>query len=85
LEAASYGKPTVCFNIPNLEEIMHQQIGLTAPAFDTRAFAAKVTELANNDTLRHNYGKKAHDWANKHLWNEIVNQQEDFYYSCIKQ
>jgi len=83
LEAASWGKPTICFKIANLEEIMSQKIGEAVPAFNIQAFAEVAKKIAHNKTLRQTLGQNAHDWAKKHMWDQIVEKQEKFYQTCI--
>ncbi len=84
LEAASWGKPVICFAIDNLKEIVQaNDIGLTIKPFDTKTFAKIIVELSKNHQNYHNLCKNAHLWAQKHRWEDIAKTQEKLYYSCL--
>jgi len=84
LEAAAYGKPTICFDIENLRENIACGIGIAVPAFKIEKFAAAIIELNSNSSERARLGQNAHDWAKKHLWEDVAAKQEAFYFSCLK-
>jgi len=82
LEAAKHGKPTVCFDIPNLKEHMESKIGITVPHFNTTKFVESMIELHDNKEETEKLGRNAHEWAKKYLWDTIADEQEKFYYTC---
>lgn len=86
LEAASYGKPVVCFSIENLEELFSSgKIGRAVEPFNTKAYTAAIVELASNPSQHLLLSKNAHQWAEKHQWDRIVDAQEKFYYTCTNE
>ncbi len=84
LEAASYGKPILCFSIENLKELMEEKIGLSTKPFDIEKFADNIVTLWNDRNLYGSLSKNAHDWAKRHLWENIVEEQEKYYFDCLK-
>jgi len=84
LEAASHGKPTIFFDIPNLHELAKKQIGIEVPAFDETKFADAIEKLCADKNLLKTLSDNAHAWAQEHLWDKIVEEQEKFYMSCLK-
>ncbi len=85
LEAASYGKPAIFFDIPNLHELIAENIGIGVPAYDPQKFAQSCADLLNDKERLSSLGRSAHAWAKRHLWDNIVNEQEKFYRTCLEQ
>lgn len=83
LEAAAHGKPTIAFGIENLKEIV-TNIGLLINPFDEFAFAKAMIAIAKDFTTQKALGEKARHWANNHLWDQIVRQQENFYLETLE-
>lgn len=83
LEAAAYGKPTIAFDIDNLNENIKSGIGITVKNFDVPAYANATIDLYNNSEKRHLLGQNAHSWAKQHLWDKIALEQEKFYLECL--
>lgn len=60
LEAASLGKPIVCFDgSGGAPEFIEDDAGFIVPYLDIDAMAIKVWQLLENDTLRFDLGKRA--------------------------
>ena len=85
LEAASFGKPSVCFDIENLKENMAKEIGVATPAFNIEKYAAAILELINDEKKRRHLGINAHEWSKNYLWDNIAKTQENFYRQAITQ
>ncbi len=56
LEAMSYGKPVVHFDLPYLRWI---EGGVCVPRFDVSTFAAEMRTLVADEALRHELGRRA--------------------------
>jgi len=84
LEAASYGKPIICFDVGNIHEIMEANIGIMAPAFDVKKYADAIISLLNSPEKQKYLGANAYAWAKKHLWDDIAIKQEHFYLECLQ-
>ncbi len=62
LEAAMFGKPTVCFNgSGGIPEFIDHGCGLSVPYLDVWRFAAAVVELIESPLLRIRFGQAARD------------------------
>lgn len=84
LEAASLSKPVTAFGIDNVSEIIEQnKIGISIKPFNNHAFAEGIQQLLTNPEELSKYSKNAHQWAQKHLWNDLANQQEKFYEQVV--
>lgn len=60
LEAASLGKPVICFDgAGGAPEYVKDCCGFAVPYLDTSAFAEKIVELYSNPELRNKLGKNA--------------------------
>jgi glycosyltransferase involved in cell wall biosynthesis len=60
LEAASMGKPTICFDKSGgAKEFIANDCGYVVPYLDIQAMAAKVVDLLNSVELRHGLGRNA--------------------------
>jgi rhamnosyl/mannosyltransferase len=84
LEGAAYGKPSITYQIENLEYIDEYKFGFRVQPFDHKAFANKIRELYKNQTLYETFSQNAHNWAKKHLWDDIAKEQEKFYKEVLK-
>jgi glycosyltransferase involved in cell wall biosynthesis len=60
LEAAALEKPIICFDTSGGgPEFVEDDCGFVVPYMDFSAMAARVVELADNDTLRRELGRSA--------------------------
>jgi len=60
LEAASLGKPIVCFDkAGGMPEFVEDDCGFIVPYLDTEAMAEKIIELIKNPELRQRLGERA--------------------------
>ena len=60
LEAASLGKPIVCFDLAGgTPELVEQDAGLVVPYLDLEAMASAILNLADNPQLRAGLGRRA--------------------------
>jgi glycosyltransferase involved in cell wall biosynthesis len=82
LEAMSYGKPVIHFDLPYLRWI---EGDVRVPAFDVSAFAAEMRTLAADEAVRHELGRTAQAAAQRYtrdraadrylaLVNELLNE-----------
>ena len=67
LEAASFGKPVVCFDgAGGAKEFVGEDAGFVVPYLDIEAMAAKVLDLLGSDELRHRLGAQAREKVRRH-------------------
>lgn len=83
LEAAIYGKPSVCYSIDNLSEHFNHNIGLLSDPFSPESFASNIVRLWNDQKLYAEISHNAHNWAKQHSWEKISAEQEKFYNLCV--
>lgn len=71
LEAASLGKPIVCFESSGISEFVLPDCGATVPHLDVDAMALEITRLLEDDELRMAVGRAAALKAKAHDVSEI--------------
>ena len=70
LEAMTYGKPVVCFDLPQLEWIAGDA-AIRVPPFDVPGLAAAVGLLARDPERRAVLGRRAYALSRDHDWDVI--------------
>jgi glycosyltransferase involved in cell wall biosynthesis len=71
LEAMSYGKPVIHFDLPYLRWI---EGGVRVPPFDVSAFAAEMRTLAASETARHELGCAAQAAAQRYTKDQTADR-----------
>jgi glycosyltransferase involved in cell wall biosynthesis len=71
LEAMSYGKPVVHFDLPYLSWI---EGGVRVPPFDVSAFAAQMRVLAGDEALRRELGRTAQAAAQRYTRDQTADR-----------
>ena len=59
LEAAVFGKPSVCFETAGVAEFVEDDCGFVVPYLDIETMATKVANLLNNQDLYQRLGQRA--------------------------
>ena len=72
IEAMGLARPVVVSDLPALRELVPETAGLSVRPEDPRALAGLLTDLADDDSARENYGQngRAHVLATRR-WKEI--------------
>src|SRR3972149_4937537 len=71
VEAQSFGKPVVCYNIgAHPEVLINNETGFIVN--DHKEFIEKLTLLVNKPKVRKEYGEKAKEFSKKFTWEESV-------------
>jgi phosphatidyl-myo-inositol alpha-mannosyltransferase len=71
LEAMSYGKPVVVFDIPRTRWIP-EECSVRIPAFEVHALAKAMQRLSTGADIRHLLGHRARTFAHRHDWNVVA-------------
>jgi glycosyltransferase involved in cell wall biosynthesis len=71
LEAMSYGKPVVVFDISRTRWIP-EECCVRIPAFDVEALTRAMRRLSNHPDLRKSLGQCARTYAQRHDWNSVA-------------
>jgi phosphatidyl-myo-inositol alpha-mannosyltransferase len=70
LEAMTYGKPVICFNLPQLEWIA-ADCAVRVPAFDGHAFSAAMHMLSTQPECRSALGRRGYALSGDYDWDVI--------------
>jgi phosphatidylinositol alpha-mannosyltransferase len=70
LEAMTYGKPVVCFDLPQLDWIA-ADCGVRVPPFDIRALSAAMRTLSTQPERRSALGRRAYALSRDYDWDVI--------------
>ena len=70
LEAMTYGKPVVCFDLPQLEWI-RADCAVRIPPFDIHAFGAAIRTLSTQPDRRSALGRRAYAVSRDYDWDAI--------------
>jgi len=83
-EALSMGKATIVTHTKNMESyVKNGQNGFFVPYKDVAAMRTKITELLNNDGLRHRIGSNARSFALEYLDSERFAEQLANYFKQL--
>lgn len=77
LEAFSYGKPVVSFDIDGLQWIP-DGARFAVPAYDTNQFADKCNKLFSDSSMRKKMGAVGLSYAKKKTWDVIYNEYKKY-------
>jgi len=83
LEAMAASKPVIIYNIDNLNEVVTPEWGEVVNRFDLSHFAKKTIDLWQNTFYCKEKGVKGRDVANAYLWDNIAEQQNEFYQKVL--
>lgn len=73
IEAQSCGTPVVCADSPGLREVVvHGKGGFLYPYGDIETFAARITELLDDDAMWHSFTKAAQQRARRFSWDSAA-------------
>lgn len=78
-EALAVGTPVVAFDIPCLRSILSPADEILVPPFDTRAFAAAMVRVLNDDRLRSRLGSSGKSTVSHLRWDGMAAVQETLY------
>lgn len=80
IEAMGLARPVVVSDLPALRELVPESAGLSVRPEDPQALAGLLTDLANDDSARENYGQngRAHVLATRR-WKEIGRRYGQLY------
>ena len=70
LEAMTYGKPVVCFDLPQLEWIA-ADCAVRVPPFDVHAFSKAMHMLSTHPECRGTMGRRAYELSRDYDWDAI--------------
>ncbi|MFF8293209.1 glycosyltransferase [Streptomyces sp. NPDC016309] len=73
LEAMSYGKPVVHFDLPSLQW-MSGRGDVAVPHFDVKCFADQIDRLASDEPARRALGRRAYVTAQHYSWDEMTDR-----------
>jgi glycosyltransferase involved in cell wall biosynthesis len=81
LEAMAFKKPIVAFDLPFVNEYLHDSVnGLLARNRDSMDLASKISLLLSNKSLQTKLGLKAYEYLiNNHNWDNLINQYIKIY------
>ena len=86
LESLACGTPVVATAVGGVpEQVDEGQTGFLTPPGDSEAMAARISQLLENDNLRHTFGCRAADTARRRF--DLVRQVEDYlnwYYEILE-
>jgi glycosyltransferase involved in cell wall biosynthesis len=82
IDAMALGIPPVAFAVGGLTEVVVPGTGFLIPPGDTAAFAARVGELAQNNSLRSSMSDAARERA-KHFGSERMTQETEAVYQSV--
>lgn len=78
LEAACFGLPTVCFDIPELSDVP-ENVVIKVPAFEVTALGSAIVALAGDPERRRTFGQSAQWYARDFDWDRIAQRYDDFF------
>jgi glycosyltransferase involved in cell wall biosynthesis len=86
LEAAACGRAIVASDVPGCREVVEQGVnGYLVPPGDAKALAARIAEIAADETLCRMMGQRSRDIVAGDMSAEAVTQQTAaFYRECLK-
>ncbi|TNF54558.1 glycosyltransferase family 1 protein [bacterium] len=78
LEALALGKAVLVSDIPALQYVGDQELGLTFKSGSSQDLAEKLSILLGNGTMRQHLGKRGRDFASQFLWDDMALNFERF-------
>lgn len=76
LEAFSYGRPVIVFDIPNMAWVP-DRCAVKVPPFDTEALAAAMRSLLSDPARCASMGEEARTFSGQYDWDVIAKRYED--------
>ena len=84
IEAAACGKPVIGTDIPGLKDaIIDKKTGFLVESENSDELAVAIDTLLENKKLRNELGCNGKKWAKNFQWEEIAEQQEQFYKDTV--
>jgi glycosyltransferase involved in cell wall biosynthesis len=84
LEAMAAAKPVVAFDIDHLNELVRPDWGALIPAYDEDALGKAICRFWSDPNLCRAAGERGKTAARKYRWDNIAQQQEEFYREVLK-
>lgn len=84
LEAMAWGKPVVCFDLPELRW-MGREAAMSVPAFDIARLGAAIRGLTADEVRRATMGRAARAVAEQYSWADISERYLDIVRQSLRQ
>jgi len=85
IEAQACGKAVIGAKIPGLQDaIKENETGILVEPENTNELKNAMMRLINNKSERKNLGEKGREWAQNFKWDNVAEEQMDFYKSILK-
>jgi glycosyltransferase involved in cell wall biosynthesis len=84
LEAAAAGRPVIASDIKELRFIGENRMGINFRAGDIRDLAERIRLLAENNSIREDFGRNARLWAEGYSWDSIAVRFEEYLEDTVR-